>query len=138
MAPRRLAASSEQRGLARVAAALRICMPPIWMERLPQVVPWSGVSAVSPWMSLIMAQRHVELLGDDLRQRRRDAGAEIDLAGIDRHHALGVDREEGVDLGERDRLGCRALRRSPHGQRPASEKLTTRAPPPLSTSRREV
>ena len=27
-------------------------------------------------------------------QRRRDAGAEIDLAGIDGHHALGVDRRK--------------------------------------------
>ena len=35
------------------------------------------------------AQRHIELFGDDLRQRRRDAGAEIDLAGIDRDHAFG-------------------------------------------------
>jgi hypothetical protein len=31
-----------------VAAALRICMPPSWMVRLPQVVPWSGVVSVSP------------------------------------------------------------------------------------------
>ena len=57
-----------------VAAAWRSCMPPIWIDRLPQVVPWSGVSAVSPWMSVDHAQRHVELLGDDLRatpSRRR-------------------------------------------------------------------
>ena len=53
-------------------------------------------------------QRHVELLGDHLQQRSRDAGAEVDLAGIDRHHALGIDREEGVDLGGCDRL-ARAL-----------------------------
>ena len=49
-------------------------------------------------------QRHVEFLGDHLRQRSRDAGAEVDLAGIDRHHALGIDRKEGVDLGGCDRF----------------------------------
>ena len=31
-----------------VAAACRICMPPAWIDRLPQVIPWSGVSSVSP------------------------------------------------------------------------------------------
>ncbi len=34
--------------LRAVAAACRICTPAIWMERLPHVGPWSGVSAVSP------------------------------------------------------------------------------------------
>ncbi len=42
--------------------------------------------------------RHVELLGDDLRQRRAHAGAEIDLAGIDGDRAVTVDGEEAVDL----------------------------------------
>ncbi len=31
-----------------VAAAWRICMPPICTDRLPKVGPWSGVSRVSP------------------------------------------------------------------------------------------
>ena len=50
--------------------------------------------------------RHVELVGDDLLQRRIDAGAQLDLAGIDRHLAAVVDRQEGIDLGEDDRLGA--------------------------------
>src|SRR6516164_8036105 len=72
----RNAAATAKAALA-VAAALRSCMPPIWIERLPQVGPWSGVSAVAPCTSV-----------------------------------------------------------SPSA--PASEKLTTSAPPPLSTSRREA
>src|SRR5436190_595532 len=50
-------------------------------------------------------ERHVELVGNDLRQRGRDTGAEIDLAAIERHLAAGIDREEGIDLGERERFG---------------------------------
>jgi len=34
-----------------VAQAWRICMPPFWIERLPNVMPWSGVSSVSPWIT---------------------------------------------------------------------------------------
>ena len=45
-----------------------------------------------------MRHRHVELLGDDLRQRGVGAGAEIDLAGIDGDRALGVFGEEAVDF----------------------------------------
>src|SRR6266852_4729558 len=40
-----------------VAAACRSCTPATWMERLPQVGPWSGVSAVSPSISLIFSTR---------------------------------------------------------------------------------
>ena len=25
-------------------------MPPFWIDRLPNVTPWSGVSSVSPWI----------------------------------------------------------------------------------------
>src|SRR5262249_24090948 len=51
-----------------------------------------------------------EFLGGDLRQRCLDAGAEIDLAGKERHSSLGVDHEIGIDLGQHDRLGwSRAL-----------------------------
>ena len=39
-------------------------MPPAWMVRLPQVVPWSGVSAVSPSTTVTRVERHVELVGD--------------------------------------------------------------------------
>ena len=52
------------------------------------------------------ADWHVELLRHDLAQRRGDAGAEIDLAGIDGDVAGLVDGEEGIDFGERHRLGA--------------------------------
>jgi hypothetical protein len=58
------------------------------------------------------AKWHVELLGGHLRERGAHAGAEIDLAAIERALALGVDGEERIDLGERQRFsrGGRALR----------------------------
>ena len=56
------------------------------------------------------AHRHIELLGDDLLQRRVDAGAEIDLAGIDGHLSAVVDRQEAIDLGERRLASAPGLR----------------------------
>src|SRR5208282_610617 len=41
--------------LRAVAAACRICMPPRWMPFEPEVRPWSGVSAVSPSIYLILS-----------------------------------------------------------------------------------
>ena len=72
-------------------------------------------------------KRHVEFLGDDLRQRGAHAGAEIDLAGIDRHHALGVDREKRIDLGRAPAACCarrlaRAHRRSCGDEREADDE----------------
>ena len=52
-----------------------------------------------------VAQTHVELLRRHLTERRAGARAEVDLAGVDGHVAVGADREEGVDLVERDGLG---------------------------------
>src|SRR2546422_380459 len=40
--------------------------------------------------------RHAELLGGDLRQRGVGAGAEVDLSGVHRDHALAVDGDEAV------------------------------------------
>ena len=51
--------------------------------------------------------RHVQLLGDDLRQGRRDPGAQLHLAGEERDLAVGRDRDPGVDLPGRDRLAGR-------------------------------
>ena len=42
----------------------------------------------------------------DLAQRRGDSGAEIDLTGINGDVADLVDSKEGIDFGERDRLGA--------------------------------
>jgi hypothetical protein len=61
--------------------------------------------------------RQVELVGRDLAERRAGAGAEVDLAGIDRDHALGIDRQERVDLGERERLRRRSTLRERIGSR---------------------
>ena len=57
------------------------------------------MSKVSPWIIVDAADWHVELLGDDLAHRRGDPGAELDLAGIDRDVAGGVDGEEAIDFG---------------------------------------
>ena len=39
------------------------------------------------------------MLCGDLRDRGQHAGAEFDLAGIECHHSLVIDREEGAVLG---------------------------------------
>ena len=57
---------------------------------------------------LHLRQRHRQLLGGDLRHRRANAGAEVDLARIDGDPAVGADRQEAADLVERDGLGRRA------------------------------
>ena len=51
-----------------------------------------------------------EFFRRDLREGGAQAGAEIDLAGIDRRRAVGMEREIGIDLRGVDRLGRGALR----------------------------
>ena len=63
-------------------------------------------------------ERHVELFGCHLRQRGRHAGAQVDLAAVERDGAIGVDDEIGIDFGQRDRLG---------GRRTLRERLAGRA-----------
>src|SRR5262249_58574053 len=64
----------------------------------------------------------VELFGEDLQKRGVDTGAEVDFAGIASAHALGVDRQERADLGERQRF-CRAgSLRERLGERPADRE----------------
>src|SRR6202008_1265998 len=53
---------------------------------------------------------HVELLGDDLSERRADAGSEIDLAGEDTDGAIGGDGEPRVELVRRQAAGVRQRR----------------------------
>ena len=71
-------------------------------------------------------ERHVELFGCHLRQRGLYAGAEIDLAGVERDGTVGVDDEIGIDFGERDWLGGRrTLRETPlRGKREADDQCT--------------
>ena len=54
-------------------------------------------------------ERHRELLGGDLRHRRADSRAEVDLPRVNGHVALRVDREKAVDLIGGDRLRTRCL-----------------------------
>ena len=49
---------------------------------------------------------HIEFFCDDLGKSDIDAGSEVNLPGVKRHHALVVDGEERIDLIETDRL-CR-------------------------------
>ena len=112
-------------------------MPPSWIVRLPQVVPWSGVSKVSPWINSMRSIGTSSSSATIWRSAVRDAGAEIDLAGIDGDVAGLVDGEEGIDFGERHRLGAGLRHALPTTGRP-SEKLTTSAPEPRRASRREI
>ena len=52
-------------------------------------------------------ERHVELLGNDLTERRARARSEVDLARVNRHAAGRRQGKEAVHLVERDRLGRR-------------------------------
>ena len=56
-------------------------MPLFSIDWLPAVWPSLGVRAVSPEIIVMRVERQVELLGRDLRERREDALAELDLAG---------------------------------------------------------
>ena len=59
-----------------------------------------------------ICKRHIEFFGGDLSERDTDAGAEIDLADINRDHALAIDRQESIDLVESDRFrGRQRLRK---------------------------
>ena len=53
---------------------------------------------------LDLLDRQAEFLSCDLREGRAQAGAEIDLAGIDGDRAVRMDREIGIDLLGIDRL----------------------------------
>ena len=76
---------------------------------LPAVGPWSGVSAVSPSISSMRSTRDAELLADHLPHGDAMAGAEVDLARIDDHRAVGADGEEGVDRQSSGRLRAAAF-----------------------------
>jgi hypothetical protein len=43
-------------------------------------------------------ERHRKLFRGDLRDGGHCTRAELDLAGVERHHALAVDRDEAADL----------------------------------------
>ena len=72
-------------------------MPLFSIDWLPEVTPSFGVFSVSPEIICTRSKRQVELFRRDLRQRRDDALAELDLAGEDRRVAVGVDADPGVE-----------------------------------------
>src|SRR6185503_17798425 len=57
---------------------------------------------------LELGERQVELLRRDLRQRREDALAELDLAGEHRRGAVGIDAKPGIEPA----VGLQAARQS--------------------------
>jgi len=75
-------AASSSKARRAVAAAWRICTPPFWIERLPYVGPWSGVSAVSPSMMLTEGNGTSSVFGDDLTQRGSYACSKVNLTGF--------------------------------------------------------
>jgi len=91
-------AASSSKARRAVAAAWRICTPPFWIERLPYVGPWSGVSAVSPSMMLTEGNGTSSVFGDDLTQRGSYACSKVNLTGFHRNHPARVDGEEGIDF----------------------------------------
>src|ERR1043166_6252331 len=77
--------------------------------------------------------RHIEFVRHDLAQRRGDAGAEVDLAGIDRDFAGLVDGEERIDFGKgeglrrplRQRVGERTCERKAEDDRAGAPSMGT-------------
>ena len=63
----------------------------VGVDWLPEVVPWSGVMAVSHWISFTRVMRHAQLLCDQLGLRGKNALAKIALAGIGGDRAVGAD-----------------------------------------------
>ena len=74
-----------------VAAARRSCAPPFWIDRLPDVATLVRREHGVALNERDVAERHVELFGDDLRERGAHARAEIDLARVDGDLAVRAD-----------------------------------------------
>ena len=84
------------------------------------------------------AQRQVEFLRRDLRQRRHDALAELDLAGADSGVAVGADANPGVEQAvvvEAAGQPCGCCAKASRG---ANVKASVMPPSPAAKSRREI
>jgi hypothetical protein len=95
-------------------AASNVALPPIGMPRLAQVPPPYGTTAVSPEKHRHVVERNIELVGDDLRERRVGALALVGDADEGRDGATRLE-PHGRSLLARDRrapdaveLGARA------------------------------
>ena len=100
----RVSAARATRKWRACAAARRSGLALSWIVSLAMVGPWSGATALSPSTIATRTKAHVQLLGDDLRQRRSDARAEIDVAAEGRHLAGSRDDDERFE-----RLRLRAV-----------------------------
>src|SRR6266536_2315864 len=128
-------AASSSKARRAVAAAWRICTPPFWIERLPYVGPWSGVSAVS-LNDVDRRQWHIQRL-----RRRSDSARFVRLFQgqpyrIPRNHPARVDGEEGIDFS-----GCHGSHehscRTKRLRQIREEKPTISTPLALRTSWRD-
>ena len=111
--------------------------PPRVSPVLPPVPPWSGQTPVSPSTTVMRVGWSAQFLGGHLRDGDPQAGADVDLAGVDRHGAVGVNRQKAVDVAGIERLAGEAARLSATstGRSAASKaKLTTTAPPAFRRS----
>jgi stalled ribosome alternative rescue factor ArfA len=66
--------------------------------------------------------RNIEFVGDNLRKRGANAGTEVNLAQVRRHHAFLIDREKRVDLVGRDALRRRQVLRNRVGNGSSERK----------------
>ncbi len=124
--------------MARTSApAMRSAVPLFSIDWLPAVCPSFGVRPVSAETIVDARERHIELLGRDLRERGHDALAELDLAGEHGDRAVGVDADPGIEhaVGLR---GCRAAapRSWPSASFGARLNDRTMPPRPAAKSRR--
>ena len=77
--------------MARASAqAWRSARPECCTDRLPEVTPSLGLAAVVAGTMRDAGEIDVELVGDDLRERREDALADLDLAGEHLDDAVGA------------------------------------------------
>ncbi len=120
-----------RRGLARARRCERDQRLARRRRRLPNLHAAAHDAAAAGGRALVGRQRGVafdqydaldadaEFFGGHLRNRDAQSLAEIDLARIDRHRPVGVDRDEAVDVAGVERLAdrcvgaCNALRKAP-------------------------
>ena len=141
------AAASSSSACRASALACRSAAPAVWIVLLPGRVPLVrgavGVAHLHP----DLADRHVQLLGHDLRQRRPHAGPQLDLAAEDGDALVAADHQPGVDrvrraprrrsAGGADRRGGAAACRQPSaGRWPAGQRAARASGPALAPAPR--
>src|SRR5205807_5093347 len=105
----RLGAGEAQRGAALLHRQAARGLPFVWRERRVAVDDGDAF------------QIELELVGCDLRQRGADALAQLDLAAEDRHAAIRVDAQPGVQHAVAVEAAGQARRGSLRERKPGSE-----------------